>query len=394
MILESAPGRANLVARLHGDGSKRALLLSGHTDVVPADAEGWSRPPFSGSVTDGCVWGRGAMDMKGFLAMYLQVFLLAHRQRLPLKRDLILAAVADEEAGYQFGSKFMVDHYPALLAAEYGITEAGAMTLYVGRTHLYPIKISEKGICWLKMQAHGQPGHGSLQQPENAIFRLAAALHRIQRSRHLPIHLTPPFLAMMEAAGAQLGFPTRILTGLCWMPGLAGFLMDRLPESNRGLLMSMITNSVNPTLLNAGQQANVVPAVAEAELDCRKLPGQAAEDVIREILAITGNEIELEPLFVSEGMDLPVDSPFYRTLESSTRGMDPAGVIVPMLVPGATDAIEYQRIGIQVYGFTPGVLPPGFPTVQMAHGLDERIPISFIRSGLPALWDVLVRTAL
>jgi acetylornithine deacetylase/succinyl-diaminopimelate desuccinylase-like protein len=152
-ILESAPRRANLIVRLHGDGSRQPLLLSGHTDVVPVEPEHWSRAPFGGEVADGCMWGRGAMDMKGFLAMYLQIFLLAHRLKLPLKRDLILAAVADEEAGYEHGSKFLVDCHPSLVKAEYGITEAGAMTFYFGKVRLYPIQVSEKGACWLKMRA-------------------------------------------------------------------------------------------------------------------------------------------------------------------------------------------------------------------------------------------------
>jgi acetylornithine deacetylase/succinyl-diaminopimelate desuccinylase-like protein len=393
-ILESAARRANLVARLHGDGSLRPLLLSGHTDVVPVEPEHWSRPAFSGELVDGCVWGRGAIDMKGFLAMYLQVFLLAHRQKLPLKRDLILAAVADEEAGYQFGSKFLVDEHPSLVDAEYAITEAGAMTFYIGRMRLYPIQVSEKGICWMKMRARGQPGHGSLAQPDNAVFHLATALEKIRCARHPEIHLTPPFMAMMKAAGDQLGFPARILPALFTNPRLFGILLNWIPDSGRGLLTNMVTNTVTPTILNAGQRVNVIPSMAEVDLDCRKLPGQTAEDVRREILAITGGEVELEPLVVSSGTNFPVDSPFYHALESAARTMDPSGVFVPILAPGATDASEYQRLGIQIYGFTPGVLPEGFPAIQMAHGHDERLPISFIRSGLPALWDLVARTAL
>jgi acetylornithine deacetylase/succinyl-diaminopimelate desuccinylase-like protein len=393
-ILEGAPGRANLVVRLHGDGSRQALLLSGHTDVVPVEPERWSRAPFGGEVVDGCVWGRGAIDMKGLLAMYLQVFLLAHRLKLPLKRDLILAAVADEEAGYEHGSKYLVDHHPSLVKAEYGITESGAMTFYFGKVRLYPIQVSEKGSCWMKMRARGQPGHGSVTQPDNAVFHLATALEKIRRKRHLPVHLTSPFLSMMQAAGTQLGFPARILPALFLNPGIASFVLDRVPESSRGLLTSMVTNTVTPTMLRAGQNANVIPSVAEADLDCRKLPGQSAEDVMREILAVTGNEVELDPLFVSPGTDFPVDSPFYRTLVSAARTMDPDGVVVPMLVPGATDASVYQRTGVQIYGFTPGVLPEGFPILKMGHGDDERIPLSFIRSGLPVLWEVVTRTAL
>jgi acetylornithine deacetylase/succinyl-diaminopimelate desuccinylase-like protein len=394
VIVESAPRRANLVVRLRGDGSKRPLLMSGHTDVVPVEREHWSRDPFGGEVLDGCVWGRGTMDMKGFLAMYLQIFLLAHRLKLPLKRDLILAAVADEEAGFQHGSKFLVDEYRSLIDADLGFTEGGAMTIYFGKTRFYPIQASEKGACWMKMRTHGQPGHGSMPHADNAVLHLATALEKIRRAHHLPVHLTPTFLRMMQAAGDQLKFPARLLPNLLRNPAIASFMLGRLPENSRNLLGSMITNTVSRTMLAAGQKSNVIPSEAEADLDCRKLPGQTAEDVMREILAVTGNQVALEPLYISTGTEFTVDSPFYRTLETAVRSMDPGGLVVPMLMPGATDASEYQRTGIQMYGFTPGVIPEGFPALQMAHGHDERIPISFIRSGLPVLWEVLTNTAL
>lgn len=394
VILESAPRRANLVGRLRGDGSKRPLLLSGHTDVVPVEREHWNRDPFGGEVVDGCIWGRGAMDMKGFLAMYLQIFLLARRQKLPLKRDLILAAIADEEVGFQHGSKFLVDQHRSLVEAEYGISENGAMTIYFGKTRFYPIQVSERGYCWLKMSTHGLPGHGSLLHTDNAVYQLATALEKIRRERRLPIHLTPTFLRMMEAASEQLRFPARMLPKLLRHSGIAGFILDRLPDETRSLLASMITNTVAPTMLAAGHKANIIPTVAEAYLDCRMLPGQSVEDLMREILAITGDQVVLESLAAGTGTEFLVDSPFYRTLETAGRNMDPGGLFVPMLSPGATDASEYQRTGVQMYGFTPGVLPEGFPTIQVVHGHDERLPISFIRSGLPVLWEVLTRTAL
>ena len=145
-IVESAPRRISLVARIRGDGSRRPLLMSGHTDVVPVEREHWTHDPFGGEIIDGTLWGRGALDMKGFLAMYLQVFLLARRLKLPLKRDLILAAVADEEAGFEYGSKFLVDHHPSLIEAEYGMTESGALTIYLGKRRLYPIQ-SRNAVC-------------------------------------------------------------------------------------------------------------------------------------------------------------------------------------------------------------------------------------------------------
>lgn len=388
-ILESAPGRVNLVVRLRGDDSHRPLLMSGHTDVVPVEREHWTHNPFGGEVFDGCVWGRGALDMKGFLAMYLQAFLLARRLKLPLKRDLVLAAVADEEAGFRHGSRFLVDQHRSLIDAEYGVTEGGAMTMYAGKVRFYPIQVAEKGMCWIRMTAKGEPGHGSIPIAGNAVLHLAEALERIRCGRHLPVHLTPTFQAMVRSVSAQLKFPLNLVPGLLRSPVVARMILNLLPAESRGMLAVMITNTVTPTMLRAGVKANVVPSAAEATLDCRRLPGQSVEDVMREITATTGDQVTLEPLHVSAGAASPVDSPFYRVLETAARQMDPGGLVVPFLMPGGTDASEYQRAGIQMYGFTPGVLPPDFPFMTMAHGHDERLPIAFIRSGLPVLWEVL-----
>ena len=187
-IVESAPNRGNLVARIKGDGSERPLLLSGHLDVVPVERDRWTRDPFGGEVVDGVVWGRGALDMKGFLAMYLQVFLELFRQKVPLKRDVILAAIADEEAGFTHGSKFLVEQHRGLIDAEYALTEAGAVTYYFGKTKLYTIQVAEKGVCWLRAIAIGKPGHASIPHSDNPVLHLAQAIEKLHRVGHLPIH--------------------------------------------------------------------------------------------------------------------------------------------------------------------------------------------------------------
>jgi acetylornithine deacetylase/succinyl-diaminopimelate desuccinylase-like protein len=172
-------------------------------------------------------------------------------------------------------------------------------------------------------------------------------------------------------------------------PAVVSLVLDLMPAESRGLLASMTTNTVNPTMLQAGLKANVIPSEAQATLDCRKLPGQSVEDVQREIRRIVGAGFDLEPLHVTLGTEFPAESPFYRILDEATRRMDPGGLVMPMLMPGATDASEYQRAGIQVYGFTPGIMPPGIVLMKLAHGHDERLPVSFVRSGLPALWEVI-----
>lgn len=388
-ILESAPGRANLVARLRGDGSERPLLLTGHVDVVPVEPDYWTHDPFGGEVEDGYVWGRGAVDMKGFLAMFIQTFLLVKRHGLPLKRDLILAAIADEEVGFTHGSRFLVDHHRELIDAEYAFNEVGGNTFYMSGLPVYPIQVAEKGVCWLKMTATGEPGHASMPHKNNAVLHLAKAIDRLRLAGRLPIHLTPTVDQMLEILSQNLSFPAGLLIGQLRNPRLAGRALGFLPDEPKRLFNAMLTNTVSPTILKAGNKTNVIPSIAEAEIDCRLLPGQTAEDAIQEILAITGRNVHLEPLVTSKGAEFPTDTPLYKQMEKALLKMDPNGVVTPMLMPGASDAAEYQRAGIIVYGFTPGIVPPDFPLIDMAHGHDERLPVSYIRSGLPALWDVV-----
>ena len=388
-IVESAPNRVSLVARLRGDGSARPLLLSGHVDVVPVEREHWTRDPFGGEVADGCVWGRGALDMKGFLAMYLQIFLLARRHALPLKRDLILAAIADEEALFTHGSRFLVDRHRELIDAEYGLTEGGAMTVHAGKVRLYPIQVAEKGVCWMRMTSKGEPGHGSMPHADNAVLHLARALERLRRADHLPVHITPTFRQMVAVVAAQTKFPVSVVAGLLQYPAVASLLLKVAPPRLKTLLGPMLADTVTPTMLQAGAKINVIPSTAEARLDCRVLPGQKPADAMREILDITGPGVQLETTFTTAGAEFPTDSPLYKLLEQATRRMDPGGVIAPMLMAGATDASEYQRAGITVYGFTPGILPEDYPLVKLGHGHDERLPVSFIESGLPVLWEVI-----
>lgn len=389
VVVESAPRRVNLIARLRGDGSRRPLLLSGHVDVVPVEREQWSRDPFGGEVVNGEVWGRGALDMKGFVAMYLQTFLQAYRTKLPLKRDLILAAIADEEAGFDHGSKFLVTQHRDLIEAEYGLTESGAFTIPLGQWRIYAIQVAEKGVTWMKMIAKGKPGHASLPHEENAVFHLAQAIEKIRRAGHLPVHITPTFQAMVSKVAAQVKFPTSLfLRGLAH-PGVVNQVLKLLKGYPKTLLTALTTNTCTPTVLQAGQKTNVIPAEASVHLDCRRLPGQTPEDVMKEVLALTGKGFRLEPLDTSPGAEFPTDSPLYRLLEEETHKLDPQGIVIPMMMPGATDACVYREAGITMYGFTPGRLPEGFPVLSLAHGHDERLPISFIESGLPVLWEVI-----
>jgi acetylornithine deacetylase/succinyl-diaminopimelate desuccinylase-like protein len=388
-ILEPAPGRGNLVARLKGDGSERPILLTGHVDVVPVEREYWTRDPFSGEVIDGYIWGRGTVDMKGFLAMFLQVFIMAKKQNLPLKRDIILAAIADEEAGFDYGSRYLVDRHRELIEAEYAFNEIGGNTFYMNGLPVYPIQVAEKGVAWMRMTAKGEPGHASMPHGDNAVLHLAKALDRLRLKGRLPIHITPTVHEMLTILSEHLPFPNGKIIGQLRNPRLASQVLNFLPDEARRLFNAMLTNTVSPTILSAGTKTNVIPSEAQADIDCRTLPGQSPVDAMAEILKVTGKGITLETLYTSSGAEFPSDTPLYRLMTKALKNMDPNAIVSPMLMPGASDAAEYQRAGIIVYGFTPGIVPEDFPLIKMAHGHDERLPISYLRSGLPALWEVV-----
>jgi acetylornithine deacetylase/succinyl-diaminopimelate desuccinylase-like protein len=388
-LLEGAPRRGNLIVRLRGDGSRPPLLLTAHLDVVPAEPEHWTHSPFAATVADGQVWGRGALDMKHMAAMSLVVLLLARRQRLRLKRDLIFAAVADEEMGGDHGARWLVENHPDLLRAEYALNEMGGMLIPLDGLRCYPIQVAEKGICWLRMRARGQPGHGSTPHGDNAVVRLARAVARIGDSRRMPLHVTPVTASFVRALAAGLPFPKGALLRGLLRPRLAPSILARLPPDRAAFFRALLANTVAPTRLQAGVKVNVIPAEAEAELDCRLLPGQAPADAVREVRALVGPEVELETLRASQGVAFDSDTELFHLLAQKLRAHDPAALPVPFMVTGATDARWLARLGITVYGFTPGHLPVGVPLTRLAHGHDERIPVASLHFGVRVLYDVV-----
>jgi acetylornithine deacetylase/succinyl-diaminopimelate desuccinylase-like protein len=388
-ILEPSTNRANLVVRLKGDGSLRPLLLSGHIDAVPVQRENWSRDPFGGEIADGCIWGRGALDMKGFLAMYLETFLMVWRSKLPLKRDLILAVVADEEALYTMGSKFLVEQYRDLIDAEYGFTERGAMTVQIGNNRLYPIQVAEKGTLSIIMRTRGQPGQGAIPQSDNAILHLGEAIYKLKKIGWLPVHITATYRKMIEAVAEQIGLPLSLVTRLLSTTWGASIALEFASDSFKDFFVGILTNTFTPTILGAGNFENIIPSEAEVLLSCRILPGQMMEDLYQEIKAITGDQVEFEPIASTFGTEFSTDTDMFRRLVKATKRMDPNGIVTPGMMVAGTDANEYQWAGITFYGFTPGILPTDFPVAKLVHGDDERLPLSFIESGLPILWEVV-----
>lgn len=391
-ILESAPGRANLVARLKGDGSLPPLLLTSHLDVVPAERERWRCQPFAADLRDGCVWGRGAVDMKNMTVMELAIFLKAQHERLSLKRDLILVAVADEEAGCEHGSKFLVDKHPDLIRAEYALGEVGGFSLTVDGTVFYPIGVAEKGVCWFKLTATGKPGHGAMPHDHQALSQVCLAAHRLAENK-LPFHNAAVVNDFIAALAARQKFPKNLILKNTRRRTLSDFILNRLfPDKSRARgFKNMFRNLATPTVIRGGDKINVIPSETALWVDGRILPGQTIAGFLDEVKALIGDGLKIEVMRAEEAGQTEYPTPLYDALKESLKRHDPGCVPVPFLIPGYTDAKHYARLGIKCYGFIPLKLPADLNFGELYHGHDERIPTAALHFGLEVLWDV-VRT--
>lgn len=394
VVREAAPGRSNLIIRRKGDGTGGGpLMLTGHLDVVPADASAWKHPPFAADVADGWLWGRGAVDMKNHLAACAMVMRQLAREDVRLKRDVIFAAVADEEAGCRLGSQFLVDEHPDLVRAEWALGEVGGFTVFLGGRRLYPIQVAHKGAAWLTMRARGTAGHGSIPREDSAPQRLARAIMRLG-NMPLPVHVCAPTRRMLDALSQAQGLGPRLAMTLLQRPALTDFVLQSLvtDEKARRMLGAVLRNTAAATELRAGQGPNVLPPFAEATVDGRLLPGQASADLLRELAEIVDDEqVTFEVRHEIAAGETPSDTLLYRKIEETLRAMDPDGVPFPQIIPGFTDASAFAKLGVRTYGFTPMVLPDGkIPFADLPHGVDERIPIEGFKTGVQALWDLVL----
>lgn len=382
-IFESEPGRASVVARVPGtDPTRSALLIHGHLDVVPADAAEWTVHPFSGEVRDGCVWGRGAIDMKNMNAMTLAVLRnwARHDHRPP--RDIVLAFVADEESGGAFGAHWLVDNHPELFAdCSEAISEVGGYSYSIGNDlRLYPIETAEKGINWLRLRATGTPSHGSMLQDDNAVTRLAAAVSRIG-AHEFPVVVTDTVRRFLEELAN--------LTGLPIEPDNPEPSLRMLGSAAR-VIGSTIRNTANPTMLSAGYKANVIPGTAEATIDARFLPGHE-EELLETLDELIGEGIDRETLVRDIAVETSFDGAVVDAMAEALRYEDPGARPVPYLMGGGTDAKSFSTLGIRCFGFAPLRLPPDLDFVTMWHGIDERVPIDGLRFGVRVLDRFLSR---
>jgi acetylornithine deacetylase/succinyl-diaminopimelate desuccinylase-like protein len=395
-VLESAPGRGNVVARLHGDGTGGdPILLSAHLDVVPADADRWTHPPFAAEIHDGFLWGRGTIDMKNMAAMEVTTMLLLHRLGADLKRDVIFAGVADEEAGCEFGSLYLARNHPELIRGEYAISEIGGFTQHVGGVRFYPVQVAEKGMCWMTIRAEGTSGHGSLPASDNPIAKIARAAELLDAVR-LPHHRTSVVDRFIRTLADHQPFPNSVILRSLLSPSLSDLVLDKIfpEESLVATFDAALHNTATPTILRGGTKVNQVPNVAELQVDGRLLPGQTGEDLVREIRAVIGVEYDIRidrelPAVVGDAED-----PIAGLIKDILERHDPGAIVVPTMIPGFTDAKAYDELGMKCWGFSPVKLPEGLRFAEMFHGVDERIPVEGYKFGVKALFELVTELVL
>ena len=378
---DSDPGRTSVVARVEGsDSTKPALVVHGHTDVVPADAANWSVDPFGGVIKDGMLWGRGAVDMKNMDAMMitaLQDILGAGKQP---SRDLVIAFFADEEAGGVRGAHHLVDNHPELFAgATEAISEVGGYSVTLGGERAYLLQTGEKALVWIKLIARGTAAHGSRVIHDNAITRLAEAVAKVGR-REWPLRLTDTTEQLVAELARILRVDPQRLTP------------DEIVLSTgnaAGFIQATLRTTSNPTLLKAGYKHNVIPDMAEALIDIRPLPGEE-DDVLAEIQQLVGPDIEVVVMTRDVGLENPFSGELVEAMVGALQTADPGAPVLPYLLSGGTDNKSLSKLGIAGYGFAPLRLPAELDFPGMFHGVDERVPLDALVFGRQVLGDLLL----
>jgi acetylornithine deacetylase/succinyl-diaminopimelate desuccinylase-like protein len=379
--VDAAPGRTSVIARIEGaDRAKPALVVHGHTDVVPADPTNWTVDPFGGVIRDGLLWGRGAVDMKNMDAMIITALQDIHAAGRQPARDLVVAFFSDEENGGVFGSHYVVDSRPDLFAgATEAISEVGGYSVHLGGQRAYLLQTGEKALVWIKLVARGVAAHGSRVIPNNAVTKLAEAVAKLGR-RDWPVRLTNTTeqlvgeLARIMGIDPQQASPDEIVlsTGTA-----AGFILATLRTTS------------NPTLLKAGYKHNVIPDTAEALIDIRTLPGEE-EEVLAEVRELIGDDIEIIVMHSDIGLENSFDGPLVDTMVSTIQAHDPGAAVLPYLLSGGTDNKALSKLGIAGYGFAPLRLPAELDFPAMFHGVDERVPLDALVFGRRVLGDLLL----
>jgi acetylornithine deacetylase/succinyl-diaminopimelate desuccinylase-like protein len=395
-VIEMTPGRGSCFARLRASGpaTEPPLILLSHVDVVPVDAESWTRDPFGADLVDGVVWGRGAVDMKDMVAMELGVMIALKRSGAELRRDVIFASVADEEAGGAHGARALVDRRPDLFAdgegrpAAAAINEVGGYSMTIRGRRFYAVQVAEKGIVWTRLRSSGTPGHGSMPHADNPAVKLARAVAALDADQaRRPARLIPVVDGFLSSLG--LDDVVRLAEH---DPAAAATALAAIEDPvMRRSFDAMLRDTVTPNVLRAGKKVNVIPGSGEAEVDIRTLPGTDQRALLAHLQAVVGDDAEVEAVVALPAVEWPDDAEIVGLMHAAIRDADPEAQSVPMMITPGTDAKALMDLGIPCYGFAPLRLEADVPFLSLFHGHDERVPVSAIAFGLPVLADVVAR---
>ena len=379
-LYDAGNDRVSLRAVLKGDGSKRPFMLLNHTDVVPVQRGFWEEEPFSGLIKDGHIWGRGTLDMKGLGVAQLMTFLTLKRSGVPLARDVVFFAQADEEAGSEFGMRFIEREHPETLDAEYVINEGGGGTTEVFGVErsVYSIAVSEKGPLWLRLVAEGRPGHGSTPHDDNALDRLVRAMYRVQEwKRELTVSpVLTEYFGRLSKAGIYKGEAT------------VAALKKAAEKDPR--VLALLSNTISATTATSGIKHNVIPARAEATLDIRLLPGVKPEEFEAELAAVIDDpKVNIERVHVGWSDTNPFDTELFRVMEDVIHDSVEDAVVVPGMTVGFTDSSVLRNRGMISYGFSGGLTTP--EVARGVHGHNERVSIESFRLNCQMVWEVTRR---
>ncbi len=392
-LVGMAPERANLVARIPGEGLAPPLVLQAHSDIVPTTGQDWSRPPLTGDIVDGHVWGRGSVDMKGGLAMMLAALLRLRERGERPAGDVILAVVADEEAGSVYGAHHLVHEHAALFdGARYCVGEDGGAGLNLGGLRVHPIVVAEKRGGWIRVTMRGAGGHASRRRPDTAVSQLAALLSGLYGTR-LPTHITPAADRMLQELAKVLpdDLGTR-MEALRAGDGDPDTLLAGLPADDAVYLDSVTRHTANPTIVRTSEKINMIPSVTSVDIDGRILPGGfTLDDFLAEVRPLLDPRAEIELLLEGEPMPDPRFGPFYDLLVTLVGELDPQAIALPMITPASTDARLFAQLGMECYGWLPMRLPAGSRYHELLHAADERIPVESVRFGAESLYQLLRR---
>jgi acetylornithine deacetylase/succinyl-diaminopimelate desuccinylase-like protein len=396
-LLESKPGRGNVITRLKGNGEKPSVLLLSHLDVVAANPKEWSVDPFGGTVKDGFVWGRGALDMKSLTALEVIVMKLLKRHNVKLKGDVILAATADEEKGGNLGAGWITQNHPEKIKADYVINEGGGLAVPVGGKNMFTIQTAEKGMLWFKVKAKGTPGHGSIPgAADNAIMRMNKVVI-VLTNHKAKIVLIPTAKEYITKISSDDDATWQELRAILKDPDTADEVLDAFARKDKFFaeeLRVKLKMTLTPTMIKGGVKENIIPSECEAVFDCRVLPGQTTSEAMTTIQSLLKNvdfeKLQFEIIEASEPSESTSHTQLYKKMTEVLKDFDPTCSVAPDMITGGTDSRFLRKLGAVCYGFQPMLADVSYGGIKKGiHGIDEKISVENLVFGTSVLYDVV-----